>query len=121
MLDAFLANSRHFPAINWMQSYSLYEKTLVEHFTKNVDKNWAAMRNTCREILRQEESLKEIMEIVGIDGLQEQDKLIMTVAENIRTGFLAQNAYSEDAFCLPEKTLEMISRFTDQYLKQKPS
>ncbi|MBE9520883.1 MAG: V-type ATP synthase subunit A, partial [Proteobacteria bacterium] len=121
MLDAFLANSRHFPAINWMQSYSLYEKTLVEHFTKNVDKNWAAMRNTCREILRQEESLKEIMEIVGIDGLQEQDKLIMTVAENIRTGFLAQNAYSEDAFCLPEKTLEMIHRFTDQYLKQKPS
>ena len=121
MLDAFLANSRHFPAINWMQSYSLYEKTLVEHFTKNVDKNWAAMRNTCREILRQEESLKEIMEIVGIDGLQEQDKLIMTVAENIRTGFLAQNAYSEDAFCMPEKTLEMIRRFTDQYLKQKPS
>ena len=121
MLDTFLANSRHFPAINWMQSYSLYEKSLAGHFSKNVAENWETMRNTCREILRQEESLREIMEIVGIEGLQEQDKLIMTLAENIRTGFLAQNAYSEDAFCLPAKTLQMISRITEQYRKLKPS
>jgi V/A-type H+-transporting ATPase subunit A len=117
MLDTFLANSRHFPAINWTQSYSLYEKTLVDHFSKNVAADWAAMRNICREILRREESLKEIMEIVGIEGLQEQDKLVMTVAENIRTDFLAQNAYSEDAFSHPKKTLEIISRITDQYRK----
>jgi len=121
MLDTFLANSRHFPAINWMQSYSLYEKALAGHFSEKVAENWETMRNTCREILRQEESLREIMEIVGIEGLQEQDKLIMTLAENIRTGFLAQNAYSEDAFCLPAKTLQMISRITEQYRKLKPS
>jgi V/A-type H+-transporting ATPase subunit A len=115
MLDTFLANSRHFPAINWMQSYSLYEKALIDHFNLKVAGNWTAMRNKCREILRKEESLKEIMEIIGIEGLQEQDKLIMTVAEEIRTGFLAQNAYTDDAFCNPEKTLAIISKITDQY------
>ena len=117
MLDTTLANSRHFPAINWMQSYSLYQKILAEHFKKNISNDWEVLRSLCREIMHKEESLKEIMEIVGIEGLQEQDRLIMTVGEKIRSGFLAQNAYSADAYCDPVKTMNIIRSITDQFLK----
>ena len=117
MLDTDLANSRHFPAINWMQSYSLYLNILADYFTKNISKDWEVLRNLCRQIMHQEESLKEIMEIVGIEGLQEQDRLVMTVAEKIRSSFLAQNAYTADAFCDPQKTLDLIRTITDQFLK----
>ena len=77
------------------------------------------MRNRCREIMHKEESLKEIMEIVGIEGLQEQDRLVMTVAEEIRNSFLAQNAYTDDAFCDPGKTLDIIRSITELYLKEQ--
>ena len=117
MLDTTLANSRHFPAINWMLSYSLYQKILAEHFKKNISNDWEVLRSLCREIMHKEESLKEIMEIVGIEGLQEQDRLIMTVGEKIRSGFLAQNAYSADAYCDPVKTMNIIRSITDQFLK----
>jgi len=117
MLDTTLANSRHFPAINWMQSYSLYQNILAEYFKKNISNDWEVLRSLCREIMHKEEALKEIMEIVGIEGLQEQDRLVMTVAEKIRSGFLAQSAYTEDAFCDPRKTMEIIRSITDQFLK----
>ncbi|UCD66655.1 MAG: V-type ATP synthase subunit A [Deltaproteobacteria bacterium] len=117
MLDTTLANSRHFPAINWMQSYSLYQNILSDYFKNNISKDWEVLRNLCREIMHKEEALKEIMEIVGIEGLQEQDRLVMTVAEKIRFEFLAQNAYTADAFCDPEKTMELIRSITDQFLR----
>ena len=117
MLDMTLANSRHFPAINWMQSYSLYQNTLADYFKKNISNDWEVLRKLCREIMHKEESLKEIMEIVGIEGLQEQDRLVMTVAEKIRFDFLAQNAYTADAFCEPQKTMDIIRNITDQYLR----
>lgn len=117
MLDMTLANSRHFPAINWMQSYSLYQNILADYFKNNVSNDWEVLRNLCREIMHKEESLKEIMEIVGIEGLQEQDRLVMTVAEKIRSDFLAQNAYTADAFCEPQKTMDMIRSITDQFLR----
>ncbi len=119
MLDTTLANSRHFPAINWMQSYSLYKNILEDYFKENFSGDWQTLRNRCREILHKEETLKEIMEIVGIEGLQEQDRLVMTVAEKIRSGFLAQNAYTDDAFCEPQKTLDIIRSVTEVYLKGK--
>jgi V/A-type H+-transporting ATPase subunit A len=117
MLDTDLANSRHFPAINWMQSYSLYQNILSDYFKNNISGDWEVLRNLCRQIMHKEEALKEIMEIVGIEGLQEQDRLVMTVAEKIRSSFLAQNAYTADAFCNPEKTLDIIRTITDQFLK----
>jgi V/A-type H+-transporting ATPase subunit A len=119
MLDTTLANSRHFPAINWMQSYSLYQNILEDYFKENFSGEWQTLRNRCREILHKEESLKEIMEIVGIEGLQEQDRLVMAVAENIRSSFLAQNAYTDDAFCEPQKTLDIIRSVTEIYQKGK--
>ena len=117
MLDTTLANSRHFPAINWMQSYSLYQSILVEYFKNNISNDWDVQRSLCREIMHKEESLKEIMEIVGIEGLQEQDRLVMSVAQRIRSDFLAQNAYTEDAFCEAPKTMAIIRSITDQFLK----
>ena len=119
MLDTNLANSRHFPAINWMQSYSLYQKILEDFFRKKFSEDWHNLRNRCQEILHKEESLKEIMEIVGIEGLQEQDRLVMTVAENIRNSFLAQNAYSDDAFSEPRKTLDIVRSVTGLYKEEK--
>ncbi len=115
MLDTTLANSRHFPAINWMQSYSLYQNILEPYFRDKIFKDWEMQRSCCREIMHKEETLKEIMEIVGIEGLQEQDRIVMQVAEKIRSTFLAQNAYTADAFCDPKKTLEIICSLTKEY------
>ena len=118
MLDTILANSRHFPAINWQQSYSLYETVLASFFGSKFSADWDTMRSRCREILHKEESLKEVMEIVGIDGLQEDDRLVMQVAEKIRSKFLAQDAYSDDAFCDPGKSLEILRSLIEPYIKR---
>jgi V/A-type H+-transporting ATPase subunit A len=115
MLDTTLANSRHFPAINWTQSYSLYQNILEPYFRNKVSKDWTILRSQCREIMHKEESLKEIMEIVGIEGLQEKDRLVMRVAEKIRGSFLAQNAYSDDAFSDSRQTLAIIQSLTKEY------
>jgi len=117
MLDTTLANSRHFPAINWMQSYSLYQNLLADYFKRNISNDWEVLRSLCREIMHKEESLKEIMEIIGIEGLQEKDRLVMTVAEKIRSDFLAQNAYTADAYCDPQKTMNSIRTITDRFLQ----
>jgi len=119
MLDTTLANSRHFPAINWMQSYSLYQDTLTPFFRDNVAEDWEILRNRCGEIMHKEESLKEIMEIVGIEGLQEQDRLVMVVAEKIRINFLAQNIYTDDAFCDPDRALAIIRTLIDEYVENQ--
>jgi len=119
MLDTTLANSRHFPAINWMQSFSLYQNILEPYFRNKVSEDWEILRTRCREIMRKEESLKEIMEIVGIEGLQEKDRLVMRVAEKIRGDFLAQNAYTDDAFCDPRRTLDIIQSFTKEYTQDQ--
>jgi len=109
MLDTSLAHRRHFPAINWFQSYSLYGKKLIEQIG-NIDAvDWEKAQLKCREILQKEETLREVAEIVGIEGLQDEDRLLMNVAEMIRSEFLCQNAYTEDAFSTPEETLSKIS------------
>ena len=117
MLDTSLAHRRHFPAINWFQSYSLYAKELAAHFEKEYSPEWAELQHWCREILQKEESLREVAEIVGAEGLQDADRLLMRVAEMVRSEFLSQNSFTEDAFSAPEKTLASIKRiraFHDQ-------
>ncbi len=115
MLDTNLANGRHFPAINWLQSYSLYQDILDSYFRNKIDDEWEIQRTHCREILHKEESLQAILEIVGMEGLQEQDRLVMQVAEKIRSQFLAQNAYTEDAFSDPHKTIASIRTILQEY------
>jgi len=115
MLDTSLAHRRHFPAIHWFQSYSLYTRDLIEHYTKNVTGDWDGLRNGCNEILHREESIREVAEIVGSEGLQDSDRLIMIVAERIRSEFLSQNAFSEDAFCPLDRTVEIIREILAYY------
>ncbi|MDD2582452.1 MAG: V-type ATP synthase subunit A [Desulfuromonadaceae bacterium] len=108
MLDASLAHRRHFPAVNWFQSYSLYERTMEQHFSRTIAAGWAEARQHCRTLLQREEALREVAEIVGLEGMQEQDRLTLHSAERIRLEFLCQNAYSEDAFSAPKKIMAMI-------------
>jgi V/A-type H+-transporting ATPase subunit A len=109
MLDTSLAHRRHYPAINWFQSYSLYSQEVSQHYREKVSGEWEKMLVRCRQILQQEEALREVAEIVGAEGLQDADRLLMRTAERIRTEFLQQNAYSDDAFSPPAKTLEIIA------------
>jgi V/A-type H+/Na+-transporting ATPase subunit A len=108
MLDTTLAHRRHFPAINWFQSYSLYEREMVAHFNDHVSPHWDEQHRNCREILQREETLREVAEIVGIEGLQDTDRLLMKTAERLRQEFLSQNAYTDDAFSTPEQTSAKI-------------
>jgi V/A-type H+-transporting ATPase subunit A len=108
MLDTSLAHRRHFPAVNWFQSYSLFERGMEQHFSRTVAAGWTEARQRCRTMLQREEALREVAEIVGLEGMQEQDRLILHSAERIRLEFLCQNAYSEDAFSAPERIMAMI-------------
>ena len=115
MLDAELAHRRHFPAVHWFQSYSLYEKAMTAHFSRNVAAAWGEARQRCRRLLQREEALREVAEIVGLEGMQEADKLTLHSAERIRLEFLCQNAYSDDAFSPPEKIMTMINAILDDH------
>jgi V/A-type H+-transporting ATPase subunit A len=115
MLDTSLAHRRHFPAINWFQSYSLYGTELMEHLPEKIYPEWEEARVKCKEILQKEESLREVAEIVGVEGLQDADRLLMHVAEIIRSNFLSQNAYTDDAFSTPKRTLSIIMEILDFY------
>ena len=108
MLDTALAHRRHFPAIDWFQSFSLYEDAAAVHFDGHVSPDWSSLRRQTRALLQQEERLREVAEIVGTEGLQDEDRRIMQVAEAIRSDFLAQNAFTSDAFSRPEDTLARI-------------
>jgi len=117
MLDTSLAHRRHFPAINWSQSYSLYAKDVADHFEMQYSSDWTGLQQWCRELLQKEESLREVAEILGFEGLQDADRLLMRVAEMIRSDFLCQNSFTEDAFSAPEqtfKTIKSIKAFHDQ-------
>ncbi len=108
MLDTSLAHRRHYPAINWFQSYSLYGQEVSGHYREKVSPEWDGMLLRCRQLLQQEEALREVAEIVGAEGLQDTDRLLMRTAERVRTEFLQQNAYSEDAFSPPDRTVGII-------------
>jgi len=107
MLDTQLAHRRHFPAINWTQSYSLYSDTAMAHFTEQHGE-WARLQSRCRDILQREEALREVAEVVGMEGLQDADRLLMRTAEKIRLDFLCQNSFTDDAYATPQSTLEQI-------------
>ncbi|NJD31102.1 MAG: V-type ATP synthase subunit A [Gammaproteobacteria bacterium] len=115
MLDTSLAHRRHFPAINWFQSFSLYESDVAAHLDRLVSPEWGALRQRTRELLQREESLREVAEIVGTEGLQDTDRLLMHTTEGIRRRFLAQNAYTDDAFSTPEQTCARIRRLLETH------
>ncbi|PSP57137.1 ATP synthase subunit A [Halobacteriales archaeon QS_1_67_19] len=104
-LDADLAERRHFPAINWNESYSLYKEQLDPWFEDNVAEDWPEQRQWAVDILDEEDELQEIVQLVGKDALPEDQQLTMEVARYIREAFLQQNALHEvDTNCPPEKS-----------------
>ena len=117
-LDADLAERRHFPAINWNESYSLYRDQLDPWFAENVDEDWAGTRQWAIDTLDEEGELQEIVQLVGKDALPEDQQLTLEVARYLREAWLQQNAFHDvDRYCPPEKTsrmLEAIKTFNDE-------
>jgi len=108
-LDAKLAQRRHFPAINWLNSYSLYQDSLKEWYTKNIGADWNALKAEAMELLQRESELQEIVQLVGSDALPEDQQLTLEIARMIREYFLQQNAYHEvDTFCSLKKQYMMM-------------
>ncbi|MBO5416278.1 MAG: V-type ATP synthase subunit A [Clostridia bacterium] len=95
-LDSSLAYRRHFPAINWLNSYSLYRDRLSDWFSENVSKNWMENTGKLLKILQNENELQEIVKLVGVDALSAEDRMTLEVAQSIREDFLQQNAFEED-------------------------
>lgn len=94
-LDAGLAYKRHFPAINWLTSYSLYLDSLGNWFNENVAEDWIELRTRMMQLLQEESELEEIVKLVGMDALSASDRLKLEVARSIREDFLHQNAFHE--------------------------
>ncbi len=108
-LSAALAYKRHFPAIDWLASYSLYIDSMQDWFSDNVAAGWNAMRAEAMGILQQESELEEIVRLVGIDALSWDDRLTMEVARSIREDYLHQNAFDEvDTYTSLEKQHLML-------------
>ena len=76
-LDSALAYKRHFPAINWLTSYSLYSDSMGQWLNENVDPNWTAMRSRAMNLLQQEAELEEIVQLVGVDALSAEDRMVL--------------------------------------------
>ena len=108
-LDANLAYKRHFPAINWLTSYSLYLDLLTDWFKTNVSEDWMELRGRMMGILQEEAELDEIVKLVGMDALSASDRLKMETARSIREDFLHQLAFHEvDTYTSLEKQLLMM-------------
>jgi len=114
-LDVSLANRRHFPAINWLTSYSLYADAVKGWWSK-IDPEWADTRANALKILQQEAELEEIVRLVGPEALPEGDKLLLLVARMIREDFLMQSAYHKiDTYCLPARAQSMLKTIIKFY------
>ena len=120
-LDSQLAYRRHFPAINWLNSYSLYKERLENWFAENVIRNWKEQITEASRILQEENELDEVVKLVGMDALSPEDRLTLEVARSIREDFLQQDAFDKDDAYTPLKQqnalLGLIFRFRDDALK----
>ncbi len=108
-LDSALAYSRHFPAINWLESYSLYQDKVDIWMTDNVADDWTRLRREAMTLLQEESELQEIVRLVGFDALSPTDRLKLEVAKSIREDYLHQNAFHEvDTFTSLKKQYRML-------------
>ena len=117
-LDSALAYKRHFPAINWLTSYSLYIDSIGSWFTENVDKDWLILRQKLMTLLQEEAELEEIVKMVGMDALSAPDRLKMEAARSIREDYLHQNSFHEvDTYTSLEKQdmmMKMVMGFYEE-------
>ncbi|MGC8506170.1 MAG: V-type ATP synthase subunit A [Thermoplasmata archaeon] len=108
-LDASLASRRHFPSINWLNSYSLYREDLSKWFDSNVSPEWSTTYSDAMGILQKEAELQEIVQLVGYDALPEKEKAALDVARIIREDFLQQSAFDDiDTYCSVNKQFLML-------------
>jgi V/A-type H+-transporting ATPase subunit A len=120
-LDANLAHARHFPAINWLNSYSLYTDRLDKWFAEHVNKEFPVHRAEALRLLQEEDELNEIVQLVGVDGLSKQDQLKLETCKMIREDYLHQNAFHEiDTYSSTNKQyklLDIILRYYKEGVK----
>lgn len=108
-LDANLAYQRHFPAINWLSSYSLYTERLDAYWDEKFDDEWSGLRVEAMSLLEKEAQLNEIVRLVGIDALSRDERMVMETAKSLREDFLHQNAFHEiDTYASMEKQFKML-------------
>lgn len=117
-LDSQLAYRRHFPAINWLNSYSLYLEKVSGWMDETVGEDWTKLRIRAMAILQEEAELQEIVRLVGFDALSEADQLKLEVAKSVREDYLQQNAFHEvdtySSFAKQYKMLQIILKFEDE-------
>ena len=117
-LSAKLAYARHFPAIDWLTSYSLYLDRLEPWFNKEVDPDWTAMVQKVMNMLQEESELEEIVRLVGIDALSDKDRLTLEATRSIREDYLHQNAFHEvDTYTSPAKQAMLLRLIIGYYEK----
>ena len=115
-LDYDLSYQRHFPAINWLTSYSLYQDKMDKYIDTNVNENFSTMRKRAMSLLAQESSLQEVVRLVGRDALSDDDKLKLDVTKSIREDYLQQNAFHDvDTFCSLNKQNIMLDLILHNY------
>ena len=115
-LDAKLAYSRHFPAINWLTSYSLYVDQLREWYVQELGEEYLEMRTRLMDILQKEDELSKIVQLVGKESLSDPDKLLLDIARTVRDDFLRQSAFHEiEAYCPPKKAYYMMKAILTFY------
>jgi V/A-type H+-transporting ATPase subunit A len=108
-LDTRLAYSRHYPSINWMQSYSGYLEDVAKWWKENVSPDWYELRAESYQILQKEDTLKEIVRLLGPEALPDEEKLVLEVARMIKIGILQQNSFDKiDTYCSPQKQLKLV-------------
>jgi len=108
-LDDQLAFERHFPAIGWLSSYSLYHDNLREYFRSEVDEDWEDIRTSAMGLLQKEAELKELVRLVGVDSLSSSDRIVLETAKHIREDFLHQSAFDlDDAYTKLKKQFLML-------------
>jgi V/A-type H+-transporting ATPase subunit A len=112
-LDASLAYRRHFPAINWLKSYTLYSDSLEEYYGENVSTDFTKMIKNSMALLQKEAELQEVVQLVGPDALPEKEQAVLLVTKMLREDYLQQNAYSDvDARCELKKQYNMLKTIT---------
>ena len=113
-LSSSLAYKRHFPAIDWIASYSLYGDRMTEWYSDNVNSRWVEQRNRAMAILQEESGLNEIVRLVGMDALSPEDRLTMETAKSIREDYLHQDAFNDvDTYASLQKQFAMLKLILD--------
>jgi V/A-type H+-transporting ATPase subunit A len=116
-LEDQLAFERHFPAIGWLSSYSLYHNNLTDYFRDEIDKDWEKLRTAVMSLLQKESELKELVRLVGLDSLSDNDRMVLETSKSIREDFLHQSAFDpEDEYTKLSKQYRMLKAIMNLHL-----